>query len=99
MGERLDVLLAGVAAGPERLYGGLSALSLDGQLLALMIRAHLKRPALPSPQALLCSLCTAAGLCMERLTDTLRAAFDKLLPQAEAIGTAMERSQRVHDRL
>ena len=89
----LDVLFDGVTKGSEELYDGLPALSLDGQALATAITTHLARPTLPPPRALLRGLCTAAGLCMERATNALSAVFDKLLPRAEAIGTAMERSQ------
>ena len=61
--RRLDVLLAGVTADSELLYDGLSASSLDGQPLALAIETHLGQPAIPPPQALLRSLCAAAGTC------------------------------------
>ena len=89
----LNVLFDGVMKGSEKLYDGLPALSLDGQALATAITAHLARPAIPSPRTLLRGLCAAVGLCMERATGALRAAIDDLLPRAEAIGAAMERSQ------
>ena len=41
----LDNLLTEVAAGSELLYDGLLALSLDGQPLAIAIKAHLACPA------------------------------------------------------
>ena len=89
----LNVLFDGVTKESGMLYDGLPALSLDGQALAAVITAHLARPAIPPPRVLLRGLYTAAGLCMERATGALRAAIDGLLPRAEAIGAAMERSQ------
>ena len=88
-----DVLLAVVTTGSELLYDGLSASSLDGQPLALAIGTHLARTAIPSPQTLLCGLCAAAGLCIERATGALRTKIEGLRTQAEAIGSAVERSQ------
>ena len=75
----LKVLFDGVPNRSEKLYDGLPALSLDGQALAAAITAHLARPAIPSPRTLLRGLCAAAGLCMERATDALRATIDGLL--------------------
>ena len=59
--RRLDALLDEVTAGSELLYDGLSALSLDGQALALAIETHLGRPAIPPPSELLQGLCTASA--------------------------------------
>ena len=75
-----------MAGSPPRLWT-------DMQLLALAIRAHLERPAIPSPQTLLCGLCAAAGLCMERATSALRSKIADLRTQVEAISAAVERSQ------
>ena len=91
--RRLDALLAEVTVGSERLYDGLSASSLDGQALTLAIEAHLGRPAIPPPSELLQGLCAAAGLSVDRATASLRLVVDDLRLQAEAIGTAMGRSQ------
>ena len=88
-----NVLFDSITKGSKKLYDGLPALSLDGQALAAAIIAHLARPAIPSPRALLRGLCAAAGRCMERATGTLCATLDGLLPQAEAIGMVVERSQ------
>ena len=76
--RRLNALLDEVTAGSELLYDGLSALSLDGQALALAIEAHLGRPAIPPPSELLQDLCAAAGLNMDRASALLRLAIDNL---------------------
>ena len=76
--KHLEALLAEVTVGSKRLYDGLSALSLDGQPLALAIEAHLGRPALPPPPELPRGLCAAAGLSMERVTDSQRLMVDGL---------------------
>ena len=89
----LAALLDGVTVGSERLYDGLPARSLDGQALAIAIAAHLGRPAMPPPAELLHGLCEAAGLCVEQATESLCSVLVDLCLQADAIGTAMERSQ------
>ena len=68
----MDILLAGVTEGSEKLYDGLPASSLDGQALAVTITDHLARPAIPSAPTLLRGLCAAAGLCLDRAAGTLR---------------------------
>ena len=61
----LDVLFDGVVKGSEELYDGLPALSLDGQVVATAITAHLAQLVLPPLWVVLCRLCATAGLCME----------------------------------
>ena len=91
--KSLDILLAGVTEGSGKLYDGLPASSLDGQVPAVAITAHLARPAIPLAPALLRGLCAAAGLCLDRATGALRENNTGLQRQAAAIGEAVERSR------
>ena len=94
MHKTLDDLPTEVAAGPELLYDGLPASSLDGQLLAVAIEAHLRHHAIPPAAELLGGLCAAAGLCLERAECTLREQIAALREQAAAVQEAVERPQR-----
>ena len=51
--KSLDGLLAEVAVGSELLYNGLPASFLDGQLLTIVVKAHLVHPAIPATAELL----------------------------------------------
>ena len=91
--DHLAALLDGVTMGSEQLYDSLSTSSLDGQALALVIDAHLGRPAIPPPSELLRGLCAAASLHMERATDSLHVVITDLRLQANTIGKVVEHSQ------
>ena len=89
-----DDLLTEVAAGSGLLYDGPPASSLDGQPLAIAIKAHLACPAIPAATELLRGLCTAAGLCLECAGCILHERVAALKEQAVAVQAAVERSQR-----
>ena len=92
MTASLNVLFGSVTKGSGKLYDGLPALSLDGQVLAAAITAHLARLAIPAPRALRRGLCAAAGLCMKRAAGVLCTKTEGLRTQAGAIGAAVEQS-------
>ena len=90
----LYTLFDSITKGSGKLYDGLPALCLDGQVLAVVITTHLTQPVIHSPQTLLHSLCATAGLYMGQATDVLRATIGGLWPQAEVIGEVVQCSQK-----